>query len=65
MNFSENALDYKVVLLDWKSYKKSFSGRLDEILPQKLILKFEDFQFLTALTQKFLQAIIKSFDYGF
>ena len=43
---------------------KSFSGRSNEICPLKIILNFENFQFLTALTQKLLQGINKSFEYA-
>ena len=44
--------------------RKSFSGRSNEIWPLKMILNFENSQFLTALTQKVLQGIKKSFEYA-
>ena len=56
----------KVALLDCSEIqiRKSSSGRLNEIWPQKMILNFENFQILTVPTQKVLQAIKKSFDYA-
>ena len=44
--------------------RKSFSGRSNEIWPLKMILNFENSQFLIALTQKILQGIKKSFEYA-